>query len=81
MWNISRTFKQAILLQTLVLLTPSFGQTVTELSSLNSIQELLDGKVYSVPEYGLIKFSFNNKDYKAENEKLLNSASCSADPV
>jgi len=81
MWNISRTFKHAILLQTLVLLTPSFGQTVTELSSLNSIQELLDGKVYSVPEYGLIKFGFNNKDYKVENEKLINSASCSADPV
>jgi hypothetical protein len=59
----------------------SSTNTKNELSSLDSIVELLDNKVYEVPGYGSMRFVFNKKDYALENAKVNLSTSCSADDV
>lgn len=42
----------------------SFGQSPNVFESPNMLKEFLDKKTYIVPEYGTIRFDFNNSDTK-----------------
>lgn len=53
-----------IILLLLFTFKASFGQSPNVFESPNMLKEFLDKKTYIVPEYGTIRFDFNNSDTK-----------------
>ena len=49
----------------------SFSQRMNIFKDPNSLKEFLDQKTYIVPNYGEIRFDFNNKDTKIMSEKRI----------
>jgi hypothetical protein len=47
------------------------AQTPNIFSSPDAIKNYLDGKTYIIPEYGIIKFEFNNSDTKKMRESRI----------
>jgi hypothetical protein len=65
--------KSTFTLLIILLLAPlnSFSQRINIFSDPNSLKEFLDKKTYIVPNYGEIRFDFNNKDTKIMSEKRI----------
>jgi hypothetical protein len=65
--------KSIFTLLIILLIAPinSFSQRINIFSDPNSLKEFLDKKTYIVPNYGEIRFDFNNKDTKIMSERRI----------